>query len=101
MELKIIARKLATLQWELESGQNLSQRYTPGFVPVDGFKVKFTGISTNIHITYCLFTFGRTKLVVTAHEHSGDVKAFVAVVVTLLILVFVCFTGMSTSLHVE
>jgi cytochrome P450 len=41
MELKIITKKLATLQWELESGQNLSQRYTPGYFPVDGFKVKF------------------------------------------------------------
>ena len=41
LELKIVARSLAALQWKLQSGQNLEQRYTPGFFPVDGFRVEF------------------------------------------------------------
>jgi cytochrome P450 len=42
LELRILARKLATLEWKLQSGQNLEQHYTPGFFPVDGFRVKFS-----------------------------------------------------------
>lgn len=42
LELKVLARKLASLQWTLDSGQNLEQRYTPGFFPVDEFRVKLS-----------------------------------------------------------
>jgi cytochrome P450 len=41
MELTIFAKELRGMQWELKPNQNLEQRYTPGFFPLDGFQVKF------------------------------------------------------------
>lgn len=40
LELRCMTQSLAQIDWELEPGQNLAQRYMPGLFPVDGFKVK-------------------------------------------------------------
>jgi cytochrome P450 len=41
LELRAVARKLATLKVTLDPDQDLEQQYTPGFFPRDGFRVKF------------------------------------------------------------
>jgi len=40
-ELKSFCCELVNLDWQLDPNQNLEQRYTPGFFPVDGLRVKF------------------------------------------------------------
>ena len=40
LELDVFARELVKYKWELDSAQNLVQRYTPGFFPVDGLRLK-------------------------------------------------------------
>jgi len=43
MEARMLLQRVLSddqFQWELTPGQNLEQRYTPGFFPVDGCRVK-------------------------------------------------------------
>ena len=40
-ELLAFCQELVNLEWELDPKQNLEQRYTPGFFPVDGLRLKF------------------------------------------------------------
>ncbi len=40
LELSIICKQLLSWRWELDPHQNLEQRYTPGFFPVDGLRVR-------------------------------------------------------------
>jgi cytochrome P450 len=40
LELRAVARRLATLRWTVDPDQDLEQRYTPGLFPVDGFRVR-------------------------------------------------------------
>jgi len=39
-ELKVFTAELVKREWEFDPKQNLEQTYTPGFFPVDGFKVR-------------------------------------------------------------
>ena len=41
LELMTFVKNLVDMDWELKPDQNLEQRYTPGFFPVDGLKIKF------------------------------------------------------------
>jgi hypothetical protein len=52
---------------------------------IDGALVGSTKLKVKENIIYFVVTYGRTELTVIARENSGDVKASVAVVVTLLI----------------
>lgn len=40
-ELTVFTNALVQTEWQLDPDQNLEQRYTPGFFPVDQLKVKF------------------------------------------------------------
>lgn len=40
-ELIIFTKALIHTKWEIDPHQNLEQTYTPGYFPVDGFKVRF------------------------------------------------------------
>ncbi len=40
MELQVFTKVLLHQQWDLEPDQNLDQTYTPGYFPVDKFRVK-------------------------------------------------------------
>lgn len=40
-ELISFCRELVNLEWRLDPNQDLEQRYTPGFFPVDGLRLKF------------------------------------------------------------
>jgi retinoid hydroxylase len=40
-ELKAFTKALVQTEWQLDPDQNLEQRYTPGYFPVDQLRVKF------------------------------------------------------------
>lgn len=41
MELVVFLKNLLKMDWQLDPEQNIEQKYTPGFFPVDGLKIKF------------------------------------------------------------
>lgn len=50
IELIAFGRELLNLDWRLDPKQDLDQRYTPGYFPVDGLRLKFISSSEDYSI---------------------------------------------------